>query len=343
VALGLEKMLARISEDPNNGIFIDRYLALVTDMVDSEFKATAVLELAAIIVECDPLLSLRLSYLVFNYDHKNLPALDQMAKALEALGRPGKAEAIRNERDKLAIVEQEFAQDSLAKPPTGSFPDNLSRAELLGTSSELNVEFYDPNANISPSASSIDALGNAPFEIEQNDDVPEEPQLLAPPSEASAIYAPVPEEEEEHDDEPVAIQQLFAENEREHTVSRPAPFVAPPPPPPPREEEAPLARPPSRAEAPAPPEQQEKKQAWAQKIDALIAARNARRALHLIRMKIAKENDHEWAELAWQRLPQIWRQLGLKGSRWHPQDGIAQLRAILEERPLPNWSSLYSA
>jgi hypothetical protein len=78
-------------------------------------------------------------------------------------------------------------------------------------------------------------------------------------------------------------------------------------------------------------------------LDALTQSGQARRALVEARRGLLANPQLLWARVAWARLPEIWRRLGVSGFAWREEDGVPALLERLAVRPRPKLAGMILA
>ncbi len=102
---GLDVILDRLRATPSQTL-ISRYLALIAE-VQEPLKAKRALDLAEALIKGKTDEAMQIAHMVYRSDRSNLKAMDIMIQALTAKGRYGKAEVLKNERNKVARVANE--------------------------------------------------------------------------------------------------------------------------------------------------------------------------------------------------------------------------------------------
>lgn len=130
---GLAKILNKIASDPANQMLVDRYIKLVKELKSEAKKSQYVLDLAEVLEESDPLLSMQYAYMVFQFNQFSTASLQIVVRCLKHLGRFAKAEILANEIRKI---------DGLKPRPPG-FADSAAACGFSTEVSKVNVDGVD--------------------------------------------------------------------------------------------------------------------------------------------------------------------------------------------------------
>ena len=74
---------------------------------------------------------------------------------------------------------------------------------------------------------------------------------------------------------------------------------------------------------------------WGTWLDMKLARSKHRMALAAIYQNLHQDLSLDWFLEAWERLPDIWNHLGLRGFSWKKEDGISAMQKHLQHRPWP--------
>lgn len=113
---GLDKILAKIKEDPTRQILHSRYLVLIADLPDVEEKKQRTLDLAKVYLASNQTEALKLAYMVYQVDKSNIPCLELMAECFDLMGKTDKAAMIRRERDSAVKARDALVRDKPRDP-----------------------------------------------------------------------------------------------------------------------------------------------------------------------------------------------------------------------------------
>lgn len=166
---GIERMLERLRREPRHRVLGERIATLLMEAPDSTRKVDLVLRLAATVCGPFPREALRLAYAVYEHDPLNESSLELMVRALQTLGRHGKAAVAKNELAKVRAARSHAGPSGDAGArPEGAPYDGSSSILMPSHSSDWgkgDVEYDGPGpvgagGGVGPDATALVAQPN---------------------------------------------------------------------------------------------------------------------------------------------------------------------------------------
>lgn len=148
---------------------VNRYLALIAEIVDEREKQAHALALAEALIEHDKDQALAIAHMVYQADLGSTRALDVMIDVMTAKGRLGKAEVLRNERAKLGARKTTevlpgnppaAASPSLSSQPPPKLVLLTNRGTPAATLADLGLQH--PTIRLDQAPVSRSDVGNSP-------------------------------------------------------------------------------------------------------------------------------------------------------------------------------------